>query len=661
MRPFPLVRSPRAIGLVLVALLALLATVVSTASAVTNPDLQPACGTKVVMVLDESGSIQSTPGAESAVRSAANAFASGLADTGSQLAIIEFGSAAKRIFDYTNVTSGVGGSLATKFQTYFSGTATPADVYDSPSQTGVWTNWQDALEEVRLLNDASGVAPLVVFITDGDPTAINTATGVLEGVANATALTPAIVQADAVKTQGSHILAVGVGAALNNAASLARLTAISGPDTVTDAASVDLASTDVLAIADFASLPTALPTLVNALCQSSVTLTKVIDNGQGPVPGGAGWQFDGNVSTATGSYTWLAPNPGAAGPRSAATGADSAATFQWKPSVATSSTITLTEVERQGYRLAGVTCQVTSPSAQTPVSLPVVVTGATFRATLGTTDVVTCVVRNIKINPALTIAKTATPAVVSPGATVTWTVTVTNTGDVDLANVVVTDPIATGCQTAATPASLGVGASIALTCATQNVTQPVTNTATVTATDPQGTPLAPTSATATVTVAIPPVTVATPPVVPPAPPVVDVPAPSGGTIGVPQTTLGIDKRGPSAARAGQVITYRIKITNTGTVVAQDVVMRDRVPTGMALAAKPAGVQLVKGVAIFTVGTLDPGASSTILLKFRIDRPVVGIRTNVATASGSNAREVRDSTRTRIIKVTGRIRIPVVTG
>ena len=56
MRLFPLVRSPRTTGLVLVALFALLATVVSTASAVTNPDLQPACGTKVVMVLDESGS-----------------------------------------------------------------------------------------------------------------------------------------------------------------------------------------------------------------------------------------------------------------------------------------------------------------------------------------------------------------------------------------------------------------------------------------------------------------------------------------------------------------------------------------------------------------------------------------------------------------------------
>jgi uncharacterized repeat protein (TIGR01451 family) len=281
------------------------------------------------------------------------------------------------------------------------------------------------------------------------------------------------------------------------------------------------------------------------------------------------------------------------------------------------------------------------------------VTGTTFNATLGSTDVVTCVVRNTKINPALTIEKTATPAIVSPGATVTWTVTVTNTGDVDLTDVVVVDPVAAGCQTPATPVSLAVGASITLTCTTQTVTQSISNTATVTASDPQGTPLTPKQATATVTVT-------SPPVVPPPGPIVDVSTP-GGTIGTPQTTLRIDKRGPSAARAGQVITYRIKITNSGTVTAQDVVMRDRVPTGMALAAKPAGVQLVKGVAIVTVGTLEPGASRTILLKFRIDRPVVGFRTNMAAASASNAREVRDKTRTRIIRITGQIRIPVVTG
>jgi uncharacterized repeat protein (TIGR01451 family) len=529
MYPLSSPRPARKVALILATLIALFATIVSTASAtapatVPNPDLQPACGTKVILVLDESGSIQSTAGAETAVRSAANAFANGLADTGSQLAVIEFGTSAKRVFDYTTVTSGAGGTLATTFQPYFNGTASsPADVYDSPSQTGQFTNWQDALEEVNLLNTASGVAPLVVFVTDGDPTATGTSAPFATNVASATALTPAIVQANAVKAQGSHILAVGVGAALNNATSLSRLNAISGPDTVTDPASLNLSTTDVLAVSDFASLPDALRALVNQLCARSVAITKVVDQ---------------------------------------------------------------------------------------PV-----VTGSTL---------------------------------------VTYTIRVTNTGDVALNNVAVADAIAPSC--AATIGNLAVGAFSEYTC-TATITQNTTNTATVSAKDPQGADVPPSSASATVTVTVPPITVTPPPpvtVIPTVPPGIDI-------AGASRTTLRIDKRGPATAKAGQVITYRIKITNTGTIAAQNVIMRDRLPGGLALAAKPAGIQIVKGVVTVTVGDLGPGASKTLLLKTRIDRTAAGARTNVATASASNAQQVRDSARTKIITIAGQIRIPIVTG
>ena len=946
MHPLSISRPARIIALFGAILLALLATVVATATAPTvtataNPDLKPACGTKVIIVLDESGSIQNTTGAEAAVRSAANAFAGGLADTGSQLAVIEFGTSAKRVFNYTPVTSGAGGTLATTFQPYFNGTASPADVYNTPSQTGQWTNWQDALEEVKLLNAASGVAPLVVFVTDGNPTATGTSGSFATNVSSATALTPAIVQANAVKAQGSHILAVGVGAALNNATSLGRLKAISGPDTVTNPASLNLATTDVLAISNFANLPAALRTLVNELCKSSVTLNKLVDNGQGYVPGGAGWTFDGNVSTASGTYAWLTPSPGAAGPRTAGTGADGAVTFQWKPSVVTNSTINLTEAPKLGYQIVGVTCQVKSLANPTPVNLPVTLNGASFSATLGPTDIVTCEVKNKKINPSVAITKAVNKPVVLSGTPVTYTIRVTNTGDVALNTVAVADAIAPDC--AKTIGGLAVGAFNEYTC-TATITQDTTNTATVTSKDPQGTAVAPKWASATVdviapglsitksvdkpvvlsgtdvtwtvtvkntgdvaltdvivsdpnaptcgttiaslaanttapaitctqnitagttnvatvtgkdplnnTVAPPPasasvnviapglsitksvdkpvvlagtqvtwtivventgdvaltnVTVADPgapecnrgievleahtvaapitctatitvdtvntatatgidPLQNPVGPVTasasaDVIAPAiditktadkaqvapgeqvtytitvrntgdvtladvavrdpavpacdtvigslaaGATAtvtcttaitadtinvatatgkdplgnpltkdatakvtvtpitvvqiaGTPQTTLRIDKRGPSTAKAGQVITYRIKITNTGTITAQNVVMRDRLPSGMALAAKSAGVRLVKGVVTFTAGDLAPGASKTILLRVRIDRTAAGTRNNVATASASNAPQVRDNARTRIIRLTGQTRIPIVTG
>jgi uncharacterized repeat protein (TIGR01451 family) len=558
-------------------LLALLATVVATASATTatvtpNPDLQPACGTKVVIVLDESGSIQNTTGAEAAVRAAANAFAGGLADTGSQLAVIEFGSSAKRVFNYTPVTSGAGGTLATKFQPYFNGTASaPADVYDSPSQTGQWTNWEDALQEVKNLNTDSGVAPLVVFITDGDPTATGT-----------TALTPAIVQANAVKAQGSHILAVGVGAALNNATSLGRLNAISGSDTVTNPASLNLETTDVLAVSNFANLPAALHTLVNELCKSSVTLSKLVDNGQGYVPGGSGWTFDGNVSTASGTYSWLTPSAGAAGPRTAATGADSAVTFQWKPSVSTNSTINLTEAPKLGYQIVSVTCQVKSLANPTPVNLPVSLNGTSFSATLGSTDIVTCDVKNKKINPSVTITKAVNKPVVLSGTLVTYTIRVTNTGDVALNTVAVADAIAPSC--AKTVGGLAVGAFNEYTC-TATIAQDTTNTATVTSKDPQGTAVAPKSASASV----------------------DVIAPSLSIM------KSVDK---PVVLAGTQVTWTVTVANTGDVALTGVAVSD-----------PNAPACDRTIASLAANTVAPAITCT--------QTIVAGTTNVATVTGKD--------------------------
>ncbi len=703
-------RPARIVAMLTATMVALLASLAATASAaVINPDLKPACGAKVILVLDESGSIQGTAGAEAAVRNAANALATGLADTGSQLAVIEFGSSAKRVFNYTPVTSGATGTLVTTFQPYFGGTAiAPADVYDSPSQTGQFTNWEDALQEVQALNTTAGVAPLVVFITDGDPTATGTSLPFQTNVAIATALAPAVIQADAVKTQGSHILAVGVGAALNNATSLGRLSAISGPDVVTSATAIDLKTTDVLAIANFANLPTALATIVNELCVKSVTITKVVNR---PVV----------VSGTLVTYTIRVTNTGgvalntvtvadAIAPSCAKTigglavGAFNEYTCTATITQDTTNTATVTSKDPQGAAVApksaSATVDVIAPKltiaksvdkpvvlANTPVTYTIRVTntgdatitgitvgdaltpscaqavgtlapGAVFEYTCpatitqDTTNVATASGTDQLNNPVtaapaqafvdviapgLDITKTVDKAQVTIGQQVTYTITVRNSGDVILTNVVVKDPTVPACDKVI--GDLAVGATVTVTC-TATVTANNTNVAIATATDPVGNPGTQITRQATAAVtAVQPINIA----------------------GASQTTLGIDKRGPATAKAGQSISYRIKITNTGTIAAQNVVVRDRLPTSMALAAKPAGVQLVNGFVIATVGTLDPGASKSIILKVRIDRTATGARTNVATASATNAAQVRDSARIRIVKIGGRVRIPIVTG
>jgi uncharacterized repeat protein (TIGR01451 family) len=599
-------RITTAIALLLAAVAAILLAFATTAGAtgtttptpVPNPDLPPACGTRVILVLDESGSIANTAGAESAVRTAANAFASGLADTGSQLAVIEFGSRAKRVVGYTPVTSGAGGTIATTFQPYFNGTAA-GDRYDSPSQLGQWTNWQDALEEVKLLNAESGVAPLVVFVTDGDPTAINTSGGVQTGVANATALVPAITEANAVKTQGSHILAVGVGAALGNAGSLSRLVAVSGPDVASTTADLDIATTDVLRVNDFSTLPDALRALVNQLCQGSVTVNKLVDEGQGWVPGGAGWQFDATVSTAAGTYSWLTPDPGPAGPRSAATGADSAATFQWKPSVNTTSTVTIAEVERPGYLLSNVYCQVKTLANPTPAPLAIQRDGTAFTATLGPTDIVTCTVKNSKMHPAVAIDKSVSPSVVLAGTQVTYTITVTNTGDVPLSDVAVADPLAPSC--AATVGALGVGAVHQYTC-TATINEDTLNVATVTAKDPQGTPLAPKNDDAWVDVIAPAVAI----------------------------TKSVDK---PVVTSGTQVTWSVDVHNTGDVTLYDVAVTD--PQAPECAT--------------VIGTLAAGAHAPLITcTATITQAVTNVATVTATDQLGNPLSANDDAAVQVI-------------
>jgi len=237
------------------------------------------------------------------------------------------------------------------------------------------------------------------------------------------------------------------------------------------------------------------------------------------------------------------------------------------------------------------------------------------------------------IAPAIDITKSVDKADVAPGTAVTYTIVVHNTGDVALTNVKVADPTTPACDK--TIGDLAAGASTSYTCiATINVT--TTNVATVTGTDSLGNPLTK-SDDAKVTV--------TPIVV----------------IGVQSTTLGIDKRGPAKVKAGQIITYTIQVTNTGSATADNVIMRDRIPTSMSLAVKTPGVKLVKGQIEVQVGTLAPGQSKTITVKFRVDRRASGFRTNTAVASASNAPTVRDSVRTRVIKIAARVVAPRVTG
>jgi uncharacterized repeat protein (TIGR01451 family) len=361
-----------------------------------NPGLPPRCGINVMLVLDKSGSIQSS-GATQKVRDAASAFLTSLSGTGSKVSITDFSTSAQKQVGYTTVTAD---SIADTFDPYLTNDYNPSG----------WTNWEDAFQKVAAANAAGPVADLVVFITDGDPTAHDNPpgspiTGLTEG--DVSAMRPAADEADVVKGQGSHVFAVGVGAAVTKPTSARRLTAISGFDQLPPTSFSDA---DYTLVENFDDLAAALRKVATELCQASVTVTKVVDEGDGKYKPDPGWKFTAKVSTDPGGYKWLQPAPPPdTGPRSEYTDDDGVAKFQWKPEDSTAtSTVTLDEDLKPGYEFVSATCTNNAQSRKRRHTIrrrsePV------RSITIGPNQFYKCTVRN-RIKPGtIEIEKQATP------------------------------------------------------------------------------------------------------------------------------------------------------------------------------------------------------------------------------------------------------------
>lgn len=140
------------------------------------------------------------------------------------------------------------------------------------------------------------------------------------------------------------------------------------------------------------------------------------------------------------------------------------------------------------------------------------------------------------------------------------------------------------------------------------------------------------------------------------------PSAVAGTTGTPtsRAALRLSKTGPGAATAGQLVTYRIKVTNRSKIAARSVVLRDLLPSGFSVSGKVKGAGINKGRVTWKVGSLAAGKSKTVIVKLRIDRNVGGRRCNKAVATAGNATTVRDSQCTRIAAVAGALQ-PAVTG
>ena len=320
-----------------------------------NPNLAGSCGQmNVVLILDESSSITNNAAFVTNVKDAAKAFVNGLKGTGTNLAVVEFDETATKPLGAAYVP--ISDPVPAAWTNYID------NEYGSNSfwSKGAYTNWQDALVKTTEF-DVVKNADLVVFITDGDPTAYGVSpaaitTGEPDGYN--TGLKPAFDLANGLKAGGSHLFMVGVGAAVGADADAPnkklRMKGISDDEELLADAS-NIKTADVTFVTDFAKLQAQLALIATELCRSQVTVLKQVDDGQGylPVSGSKpGWDFTAGVTVNTGTFAF---DPGA-GPGPLTTTA-AGATFQWKPSslVATSD-VTITETAQANYAMKSVSC-----------------------------------------------------------------------------------------------------------------------------------------------------------------------------------------------------------------------------------------------------------------------------------------------------------------
>ncbi len=440
-----------------------------------NPTLERKCGLDILVILDESWSIESSRATDD-VRRAFRSFTRALQNTGSRMAVVDFSTVADiPVETYTTVTNQ---TIDDVFDPYIAGYA---------PQDNNYTNWEDGFRVGRFFapRPSPDQSHLVVFITDGDPNTIIDTTRVpfdpgnpnpaqnpyelvvplarnqtyTSGAAGTdAAATPAIANANAFKLTQSKVLAIAVGSALDNQQSLNRLVRVSGPKIYNGTGDFDITTDDIYRVPQFDELEDALREAAFALCAPSLTVEKLVDETPDPdtddLMPGEGWSIEADV-TAPGGFSWVLPIGVSGDSATVPTDRAGFAGFQWLPNDEVTSTVVVTEeTPPAGYvnDTDATECVYRTPDEpdDQPLDLRDVGDG-TFTVDVLLESIVTCVLVNRALpDPGIAIKKYTNgfdadnpppdPDVpyITVGSDIEWTYLVSNTGNVTL-DIVVTD------------------------------------------------------------------------------------------------------------------------------------------------------------------------------------------------------------------------------
>ncbi|QEC52661.1 gliding motility-associated C-terminal domain-containing protein [Anseongella ginsenosidimutans] len=102
---------------------------------------------------------------------------------------------------------------------------------------------------------------------------------------------------------------------------------------------------------------------------------------------------------------------------------------------------------------------------------------------------------------------------------------------------------------------------------------------------------------------------------------------------LPSTDLLVEKTGPAEAYAGEEVSYQLRVSNLGPSAAENVIVTDRLPSGMEyIASDLAPADSLANPLSWTIPRLEPGESSTINVTVKTPGRV-GIARNIADVTG----------------------------
>ncbi len=342
-----------------------------------NPTLVQTCGLDVVIVFDNSGSIDA--GEMASAKTAVNSIVTALMpETPTQMALVTFNTS------------------ATVAQTFTASESTMTGAVTAVPLTGNFTNWDDGLAKGRtLFPNRAGVSDLMIMVSDGHPnrrgghTLLTHTAGVSGAVTESAALGWAVAEANQAKLDGIRIISLreGTDFSTNNGIAITG-TSVHPPDAVST-------SVDVIT-ADFSTLASTLATFAGANCPATINVHKTIDTDgnlgtTGDQSPGAGWTFSCGAA------------PDTCTPGSGSTNGSGDIVFQVDPGGDNSATASITETLQPAFGFITASC--------TKNGSPIGTTGAnqvTGIGPLAHNDVVDCTFYN---TPAayLTINKVCDP------------------------------------------------------------------------------------------------------------------------------------------------------------------------------------------------------------------------------------------------------------